>query len=160
MTNPNLRAHRIGQIRDVHIYRFISKFTVEESMLRKANQKRSLDDIVIRQGEFDWRKIMVDDLQMEQALEQVDDVEDAQAARNAAAEMYQDTRGEQQEFDESAPRPAPAAEAEGAGIAEDGDGEEEAEVDELEAAGLSELERYMVRLVDRDWEYFSEWRFK
>jgi hypothetical protein len=36
---PNLtgiiRAHRIGQIRDVHIYRFISKHTVEEAMLRK-----------------------------------------------------------------------------------------------------------------------------
>ena len=41
------RAHRIGQIRDVHIYRFISRHTVEEALLRKANQKRSLDDLVI-----------------------------------------------------------------------------------------------------------------
>ncbi|EMD30670.1 hypothetical protein CERSUDRAFT_40929, partial [Gelatoporia subvermispora B] len=36
------RAHRIGQIRDVHIYRFVSQHTVEEALLRKANQKRSL----------------------------------------------------------------------------------------------------------------------
>lgn len=50
------RAHRIGQIRDVHIYRFISQYTVEEAMLRKANQKRSLDDLVIQQGDFDWRR--------------------------------------------------------------------------------------------------------
>lgn len=128
-------------------------------MLRKANQKRSLDDIVIRQGEFDWRKIMVDDLQMEQALEQVEDVEDAQAARNAAAEIYQDTRGEQQEFDESGPRVTSASTAEGVSP-EDGHGEGEEEVDELEAAGLSGLERHMVRSVERDWEYFSEWRFK
>ena len=49
------RAHRIGQIRDVHIYRFISQYTVEEAMLRKANQKRSLDDIVIQKGDFDWK---------------------------------------------------------------------------------------------------------
>ncbi|KAF5357404.1 hypothetical protein D9758_005953 [Tetrapyrgos nigripes] len=52
------RAHRIGQIRDVHIYRFVSKHTVEEAMLRKANQKRSLDDLVIQKGEFDWRTLL------------------------------------------------------------------------------------------------------
>jgi hypothetical protein len=53
------RAHRIGQIRDVHIYQFISQHTVEEAMLRKANQKRSLDDLVIQKGEFDWRSLLI-----------------------------------------------------------------------------------------------------
>lgn len=156
-------------------------------MLRKANQKRSLDDLVIRDGEFDWRKVMVSDLQMEQALDQVEDVEDAQAARNAAAEMYHDTRGEQQEFDESAiaPTTAPAAavstsvqgngdvsmtevpgpEGPEANTPGGDDDEEEAEEqeeeeDELEAAGLGGVERHMVRTVDRDWAYFSEWRIK
>jgi helicase SRCAP/SWR1 len=164
------RAHRIGQIRDVHIYRFISKHTVEESMLRKANQKRSLDDIVIRQGEFDWRKVMVSDLQMEQALEQVEDVEDAQAARNAAAEMYMDTAGEQQEFDESAgPVGGMSAGAairvgdapmddEAAAVEEEE--EEDEDEDELEVLGLSALEKYMVRFVERDWDFFSDWRVK
>lgn len=55
------RAHRIGQIRDVHIYRFIARHTVEEALLRKANQKRSLDDLVIQKGEFDWRTLFGDD---------------------------------------------------------------------------------------------------
>lgn len=46
------RCHRIGQTRDVHIYRFISEATIEANILRKANQKRMLDDVVIQQGEF------------------------------------------------------------------------------------------------------------
>ena len=46
------RAHRIGQTRDVHIYRFVSEHTIEANILRKANQKRLLDDVVIQGGEF------------------------------------------------------------------------------------------------------------
>jgi helicase SWR1 len=34
------RAHRIGQTRDVHIYRFVTEFTIEENIFKKANQKR------------------------------------------------------------------------------------------------------------------------
>ena len=33
------RCHRIGQTRDVHIYRLVSDRTVEENILKKANQK-------------------------------------------------------------------------------------------------------------------------
>jgi superfamily II DNA or RNA helicase len=36
------RAHRIGQTRDVHIYRLVSESTVEENILLKARQKRDL----------------------------------------------------------------------------------------------------------------------
>lgn len=46
------RCHRIGQTRDVHIYRLVSEYTIESNILRKANQKRMLDDIVIQEGEF------------------------------------------------------------------------------------------------------------
>ncbi|EPY50176.1 SNF2 family helicase Swr1 [Schizosaccharomyces cryophilus OY26] len=69
--NPQLdaqaqdRSHRIGQTRDVHIYRLISEYTVESNMLRRANQKRMLDKIVIQGGEFttEWfRKADVLDL--------------------------------------------------------------------------------------------------
>src|ERR1700733_13028452 len=71
------RAHRIGQIRDVHIYRFVSQHTVEEAMLRKANQKRSLDDIVIQKGEFDWRTLFNDEGALSKALGEFEDTEDA-----------------------------------------------------------------------------------
>ncbi|XP_058805344.1 helicase domino isoform X2 [Phymastichus coffea] len=46
------RCHRIGQTRDVHIYRLISERTVEENILRKANQKRLLGDLAIEGGNF------------------------------------------------------------------------------------------------------------
>lgn len=91
------RAHRIGQIRDVHIYRFVSQYTVEEAMLRKANQKRSLDDLVIQKGAFDWRTIFNDDegdvldpenKVLTKALGEFEDAEDAHAAAIAAREEY------------------------------------------------------------------------
>ena len=46
------RCHRIGQTREVHIYRLITKHTIEENILKKATQKRHLDDIVISGGGF------------------------------------------------------------------------------------------------------------
>ncbi|KAH8728341.1 SNF2 family N-terminal domain-containing protein [Phaeosphaeriaceae sp. PMI808] len=46
------RAHRIGQTRDVHIYKFVSEYTIESNILRKSNQKRLLDDVIIQKGDF------------------------------------------------------------------------------------------------------------
>ncbi|KAL2114839.1 hypothetical protein VTJ04DRAFT_10502 [Mycothermus thermophilus] len=46
------RCHRIGQTRDVHIYRLVSEHTIEANILRKAGQKQILDDVVIQEGEF------------------------------------------------------------------------------------------------------------
>jgi SNF2 family DNA or RNA helicase len=46
------RCHRIGQTRDVHIYRLVSDRTVEENILRKANQKKLLGDLAIEGGNF------------------------------------------------------------------------------------------------------------
>eukprot|EP01113_Clastostelium_recurvatum_P048888 TRINITY_DN897_c3_g1_i5.p1 TRINITY_DN897_c3_g1~~TRINITY_DN897_c3_g1_i5.p1 ORF type:complete len:1290 (-),score=442.72 TRINITY_DN897_c3_g1_i5:648-4265(-) len=46
------RCHRIGQTREVHIYRLVSEHTIEENILKKANQKRQLDDVIIKGGGF------------------------------------------------------------------------------------------------------------
>lgn len=46
------RCHRIGQTREVHIYRLISEHTIEENILRKSNQKRHLDHLAIQSGGF------------------------------------------------------------------------------------------------------------
>uniref|UniRef100_A0A8C5Q3Q0 Helicase SRCAP n=1 Tax=Leptobrachium leishanense TaxID=445787 RepID=A0A8C5Q3Q0_9ANUR len=46
------RCHRIGQTRDVHIYRLVSDRTVEENILKKAQQKRMLGDMAIEGGNF------------------------------------------------------------------------------------------------------------
>ena len=46
------RCHRIGQTRPVTIYRIISEHTVEESILRKARERKKLNNVVIRGGQF------------------------------------------------------------------------------------------------------------
>ncbi|KAL9655589.1 hypothetical protein ABK040_002253 [Willaertia magna] len=46
------RCHRIGQTRNVNIYRLISESTIEERILLKANQKRHMNEIVIHNGGF------------------------------------------------------------------------------------------------------------
>ena len=44
------RAHRIGQKKQVHVFRFITESTVEERIVERAEMKLRLDAIVIQQG--------------------------------------------------------------------------------------------------------------
>jgi hypothetical protein len=46
------RAHRIGQTREVHIYRLVCSSTIEENILIKAKQKQHLDFLVMTEGNF------------------------------------------------------------------------------------------------------------
>ncbi|KAK5257247.1 swr1 complex component [Cryomyces antarcticus] len=105
------RAHRIGQTRDVHIYKFVSEHTIEANILRKSNQKRLLDNVVIQEGEFTtdyFNKVNIKDAfddstsvpegdedagaaidqvlginNVDQVLASVEDKEDAEAAKAA-----------------------------------------------------------------------------
>ena len=161
------RAHRIGQIRDVHIYRFVSQHTVEEAMLRKANQKRSLDDIVIQKGEFDWRSLFNDEGALTAALGDFEDAEDAHAAAVAAKEENAMEGADEEDFADTAdvapPVPAPgtatATPAENEPN-QDGtvnaEGEEDQEEEEGEEGGT--VVDYLLTFVQRDWEFFKEWR--
>ena len=44
------RAHRIGQTKQVFVFRLITEGSVEERMLERAAQKLRLDQLVIQQG--------------------------------------------------------------------------------------------------------------
>ena len=44
------RAHRIGQKKQVKVFRFITKNTVEEKIIERAERKLYLDAVVIQQG--------------------------------------------------------------------------------------------------------------
>lgn len=44
------RAHRIGQKKQVKVFRFITEHTVEERIVEKAEMKLRLDNVVIQQG--------------------------------------------------------------------------------------------------------------
>ncbi|KAG1707099.1 hypothetical protein DVH05_026295 [Phytophthora capsici] len=72
------RAHRIGQTRDVHIYRLVSEHTVEENILRKAQQKRHLDFLVMSEGQFTtdfFSKASLRELMMGSAGEEPEHIE-------------------------------------------------------------------------------------
>lgn len=68
------RCHRIGQTREVHIYRLISESTIEENILKKANQKRALDNLVIQSGDYNtefFKKLDPMELLSGQALKNI-----------------------------------------------------------------------------------------
>lgn len=44
------RAHRIGQKKQVKVYRFVTEMAIEEKVLERAAQKLRLDQLVIQQG--------------------------------------------------------------------------------------------------------------
>ncbi|XP_078444362.1 SNF2 domain-containing protein / helicase domain-containing protein isoform X2 [Wolffia australiana] len=104
------RCHRIGQTREVHIYRLISESTIEENILKKANQKRVLDDLVIQSGSYNTEffkkldpmelfKERLDDLSnadVEAALKQAEDEVDYMALKK----VEQEEEVENQEFTE------------------------------------------------------------
>ncbi|EQC26133.1 hypothetical protein SDRG_16024 [Saprolegnia diclina VS20] len=88
------RAHRIGQTRDVHIYRLVSEHTVEENILRKAQQKRHLDVLVMAEGQFTteyFTKASLRDLVTPEAMRDAadgdDEALDMSAVENAMAQI-------------------------------------------------------------------------
>ena len=122
------------------------KHTVEEALLRKANQKRSLNEIVIQKGEFDWRSLFDSEQDMARALAGVEDVDDARAAQVATREAREIEGLDDLDF---------GYEARGDPETEEGR-EEEGEGDEGEEGETTQ--DYMLRFVESDRDFFSEWR--
>ncbi|KAI4300819.1 hypothetical protein L6164_034153 [Bauhinia variegata] len=83
--NPTLdsqamdRAHRLGQTRDVTVYRLICKETVEEKILLRASQKSTVQNLVMTGGSVggdilapeDVVSLLLDDAQLEQKLKEI-----------------------------------------------------------------------------------------
>ncbi|EKM53630.1 uncharacterized protein PHACADRAFT_211303 [Phanerochaete carnosa HHB-10118-sp] len=180
------RAHRIGQIRDVHIYRLIARHTVEEALLRKANQKRSLDDIVIQKGEFDWRTLFGDDgaggggglgvgtvgggvsglsvSALEKALGEFEDSEDRVACEIATREQVELTGADEADFGADAPGGPKTVRIETVEQEPDADEDRAQDIPDAEVAEDEDEEEggttvdYMLSFVQWDTEFFSEWR--
>ena len=161
MQNSSCRAHRIGQIRDVHIYRFVSQHTVEEAMLLKANQKRSLDNLVIQKGEFDWRSLFNDESALTKALGDFEDAEDRHAAAVATREEISLVGADEDDFGGEGETmenghdatPADVTIDEDLAAAEAGGVDDE---DQEEAGGT--VVDYMLAFVEDEYDYFRDWR--
>ncbi|KAK0430051.1 SNF2 family N-terminal domain-containing protein [Armillaria borealis] len=153
------RAHRIGQIRDVHIYRFVSQHTVEEAMLRKANQKRSLDDLVIQKGGFDWRTIFNDEKALTNALEEFDDQEDAHAAAVATREEVAIVGADEADFGEGeTTRDIDNRESSQVDVEQQPEERQEGQDEEEDEEEGGTIADYMLAFVRQDYDYFREWR--
>ncbi|KAG2884834.1 Helicase [Phytophthora cactorum] len=93
------RAHRIGQTRDVHIYRLVSEHTVEENILRKAQQKRHLDFLVMSEGQFttdffskaSLRELMIGTGEEPEDVESESELEDEETDEDMDNEVSLDT---------------------------------------------------------------------
>merc|ERR1711871_1165563 len=55
------RAHRIGQTREVHIYRLITQKTIEENIYKKSKQRQHLDFLAITKGNFSHDSLFSND---------------------------------------------------------------------------------------------------
>ncbi|KAJ8605217.1 hypothetical protein CTAYLR_000458 [Chrysophaeum taylorii] len=94
------RAHRIGQTREVHIYRLVCAATVEENILVKAKQKRKLEFVALTEGQFDAAGILarvVESQDVANLAVQVEDAEDVESANKA----QQEAANEAAEFSET-----------------------------------------------------------
>ncbi|XP_062606790.1 helicase domino-like isoform X2 [Saccostrea cucullata] len=91
------RCHRIGQTRDVHIYRLISERTVEENILKKANQKRMLGDMAIEGGNFTtafFKEQTIQELFTEPSGLQslADEITESEKVKETVTELKEDTK--------------------------------------------------------------------
>jgi helicase SWR1 len=163
------RAHRIGQKREVNVYRLVSSHTVEENMLKKANQKRQLDDLVMQDGDFttdflskiDWHDALKEFAEEALAAEPAPASADL---RSAQASVWD---ADDPEEDEEMRALAGAAKAASHFGEDDFEGDGEASSQRHRSAGpagedeedgddgLEGVERLMVRWVEADWDYFG-----
>lgn len=51
------RAHRLGQTKDVTVYRLITKDTIEERVIERAARKGEIQKMVIQGGEFSFKEM-------------------------------------------------------------------------------------------------------
>ncbi|MES1908232.1 MAG: hypothetical protein MHM6MM_001205 [Cercozoa sp. M6MM] len=154
------RCHRIGQTRPVTIYRLITKNTVEENILRKAQEKKLLNATVIGDGAFtvDYlqklnpRELLgLDAAQVDQAEDESKVMDDIDKRKQHAGEVLDalakiedaaDTKDIMQTREEM---------KEDMGEAEAAEGPTQAEIDfEVATAALPAIGRYALSFLEED----------
>lgn len=143
-------------------------------MLRKANQKRSLDELVIQKGEFDWRSLFSDDeTALTKALGDYEDAEDRHAAAVAAREEFSLVDQDEADFEDMEAGAGAGASSGRRGTSTPTDAEMALGFDDLadvEIGGIDgedgeaedeqggSVVEYMLKFIEEDYEYFREWR--
>jgi len=157
------RCHRIGQTREVHIYRLISEHTIEENILRKSDQKRHLDFLAIQSGGFTTDILYGSEVKEQEMITEVSKTEDQQAWQDAmraaedegdaaaAAAAEKETAAELEEFAKEAPAPSSAHSDDEKSREEETEGEEEKEkIEENPEDEEDEVMKEVERMANRD----------
>lgn len=75
------RAHRIGTLKEVRVFRLVTNGTIEEEILVRATHKKSLDDLVIQAGLYNNRstdkdrRVHLEEIIKKQTLDKEDEDE-------------------------------------------------------------------------------------
>ncbi|CAI0439682.1 unnamed protein product [Linum tenue] len=131
--NPTLdlqamdRAHRLGQTRDVTVYRLICKETIEEKILQRASQKNTVQQLVMTGGHVqgdllapeDVVSLLLDDAQLEQKLRETPLQTKEKQKKKASKAILLDAEGDAtlEDLNEIAAAQAAAAVAQAAAAA-------------------------------------------
>lgn len=127
-------------------------------MLRKANQKRSLDDLVIQKGAFDWRSIFgnTEPSILTKALGEFEDTEDAQAAELAAHEEDAALGADEADFEEEGgDRSDSPYKPLGGDQIQTGQNDGVLSMEEDEGGAVGD---YMLAFIQQDSTYFEAWQ--
>ncbi|EPS42587.1 hypothetical protein H072_3396 [Dactylellina haptotyla CBS 200.50] len=91
------RAHRLGQTKQVYVYRLITRGTVEERILLRAKQKAEVQKVVVGGGEGEYKNVDFNKGSREMAMLLLDDDADGRTL-----EQQMDARAKQKETEDAA----------------------------------------------------------
>lgn len=98
------RAHRIGQRKDVRVFRIITQSPVEEKILSRATEKLQMNELVVEAGKFDKSGQDKEDnslerlKMMELLLDNFDQNQNAQGAATSEEDFEKDTDDGEEEY--------------------------------------------------------------
>lgn len=98
------RAHRIGQRKDVRVFRIITQSPVEEKILSRATEKLQMNELVVEAGKFDKSGQDKEDnslerlKMMELLLDNFDQNQNAQGAATSEEDFEKDTEDGEEEY--------------------------------------------------------------
>jgi ATP-dependent helicase STH1/SNF2 len=98
------RAHRIGQRKDVRVFRIITQSPVEEKILSRATEKLQMNELVVEAGKFDKSGQDKEDnslerlKMMELLLDNFDQNQNAQSAATSEEDFEKDTEDGEEEY--------------------------------------------------------------
>ena len=92
------RAHRIGQTRQVNIYRLVTRNSVEENIVERAKRKLVLDHLVIQQMDTSGRTVL-SDVKVSNPKMPFNNADFNMILKFGAEELFRENEGEEKELE-------------------------------------------------------------